>query len=201
MTGKERMHTQHEGFVDEALGAYEAIIQAFHATTESHWLHLDLTITQLKGLFLLADSGALIVGRVAELLGIGRPAASILVDGLVQLGLVERAEDPADRRRTIVRLSARGRELVLQLQQGERRVMRALLDRLADDDLAALVKGLRALAGIIAAGLPTCPDKPRQFMDANLPAADADGAPDSVELAANGRPSTIDHRPSTTPQG
>lgn len=155
------MRTDHEGLVDEAMGAFETMTQAFHATTESHWLHLDLTITQLKGVFLLADSGAMIVGRVAEGLGIGRPAASILVDGLVGLGLVERSEDPADRRRTIVRLSPRGHELALRLQQGERRVVRALVGRLADDDLAALVRGLRALAAVVVAPGAPCPHRPR----------------------------------------
>ncbi len=145
-----------ESLVEEALSAYETVIQAFHATTESHWLHLDLTITQLKGLFVLADEGALIVGRMAELLGIGKPAASVLVEGLVQLTLVERAEDPSDRRRTIVRLTPQGEELVSQLQHGERRLVRALLGRLAHDDLAALTQGMRALAATVADGLPDC---------------------------------------------
>ena len=145
-----------ESLVEEALSAYETVIQAFHATTESHWLHLDLTITQLKGLFVLADEGALIVGRMAELLGIGKPAASVLVEGLVQLTLVERAEDPSDRRRTIVRLTPRGEELALQLQHGERRLVRALLGRLAHDDLAALTQGMRALAATVTDGLPAC---------------------------------------------
>ncbi len=149
-----------ESLVEEALSAYETVIQAFHATTESHWLHLDLTITQLKGLFVLADEGALIVGRMAELLGIGKPAASVLVEALVQLTLVERAEDPSDRRRTIVRLTPQGEELVSQLQHGERRLVRALLGRLAPDDLAALTQGMRALAATVVNGLPTCHTPP-----------------------------------------
>ena len=39
------------------------------------------------------------------LVGIGNAGASLLVDGLVRLGLADRTEDAVDRRRTIVRLS------------------------------------------------------------------------------------------------
>ncbi len=148
------MNGRHDSLVDEALRAHKEVIQAAHATTESCWLHLDLTITQLKGLFALADEGEMIVGRMAEALRIRRPAASILVEGLVQLGLAERIEDPADRRRAIVRLSSRGDELAGMLQQGERRHMRAWFTRLDDDDLAALTHGLRALTTAAAGAAP-----------------------------------------------
>ena len=140
------MDGRHENLVEEALRAHEAIVQAVHATTESCWLDLDLTITQLKGLFVLADNAPVTVGGLAEMLGIGRPAASILVDNLVGLGLAERAEDAADRRRTIVRPSPTGCELVAALQHGGRQHMRDWFGRLAADDLAALVRGLTALA-------------------------------------------------------
>jgi len=144
------MPRQHGGLVAEALGIIEALAQTAHATTESRWLRLDITMMQLKGLFLLYDQSAMTVGGVADALGAGRPAASILIDRLVGLALVERAEDPSDRRRAIVRLSPRGRELVTELQQGEQRLMRARLERLADDDLAALIRGSRALLATMA---------------------------------------------------
>jgi len=84
------MRQRREALIDEALREQKRVVGALQAATESCWLQLDLTITQIKGLFALTDEGAMTVGQVAETLGIGRPAASILVDGLVNLHLVER---------------------------------------------------------------------------------------------------------------
>src|SRR4051794_16032738 len=48
------------------------------------------------------------VSRLAELLGVTKQGASRLADDMVSLGYLKRVEDPADRRRTRLRLSARG---------------------------------------------------------------------------------------------
>ena len=42
------------------------------------------------------------VGRIAEKLGVSRPAATQLVDKLVEHGMIERRHDPADRRVVLV---------------------------------------------------------------------------------------------------
>jgi DNA-binding MarR family transcriptional regulator len=51
------------------------------------------------------------VSRLAELLGVSRQAASKLADEMVQRGYLLRAADPEDRRRTRLRLSAKGRRV------------------------------------------------------------------------------------------
>jgi DNA-binding MarR family transcriptional regulator len=51
------------------------------------------------------------VSRLAELLGVSRQAASKLADEMVQRGYLLRAADPDDRRRTRLRLSAKGRRV------------------------------------------------------------------------------------------
>jgi len=51
------------------------------------------------------------VGRLAELLGVTRQAASKLADEMVGRGYLLRAPDPSDRRRTRLRLSAKGRRV------------------------------------------------------------------------------------------
>ena len=126
-----------DGLIDDALQAQKRIVGAMHMAAGPLWLQLDLTMGQLKGLFTLADS-PMTIGQLAEALGSGKPAASILVERLVQLGLVERAEDPLDRRRTIARVTAQGEELAARLRQGGRDRFRGGLGQLDDDDLAAL---------------------------------------------------------------
>lgn len=145
------MEQDRELLVQQALQAQKQIFMAMQAAAEPAWLQLDLTMAQLKGLVLLAHDGPLTIGEMARALGIGRPAASILVDRLVELGLIERTEDPVDRRRTFARLTPKAEELVAQLRQGGRERMREWLGRLSDDDLAALVHALHALVTAAAA--------------------------------------------------
>ena len=137
------MRIDRDQLIDEAIQAQRAVFRAMHASAEPSWLRLDLTMSQVKGLFALAHGGAL---------GLGRPGASQLADRLVQLGLVERAADPGDRRRALARLTGRGEELVLGLRQGRRERLRGWLAQLSDADLAALSRGLRAMAAVVAGG-------------------------------------------------
>jgi DNA-binding MarR family transcriptional regulator len=111
-------------------------------------LELDLSMAQLKGLLALAPHRVRTMRQVAESLHIGHSAASLLMDRLVNDGLVERAEDPDDRRRTMVRLSPRGEALLTHIREDKaaRNPLPIWLSRLSDQDLLALVQGLRALA-------------------------------------------------------
>jgi DNA-binding MarR family transcriptional regulator len=113
------------------------------------WAQLDLTISQLKCLVLLESRGAITIGQVAEILGMGRSSASITVDQLVQLGLVLRAEDQDDRRRTNVCLTTEGKSRVARLHQGDEQFMRGWFERLNKDELIALRAGLAALERVM----------------------------------------------------
>ena len=70
---------------------------------------LDLSLTQLKGLSVLDEHAeeALSVKALSERLGLSLAATSRSVDGLVKRKLIERDEDPDDRRVRRVRLTAR----------------------------------------------------------------------------------------------
>ncbi len=113
------------------------------------WAHLDLTMGQLKTLMVLAGCHDLTVSRVAEALSLGKPATSILVDRLVQLQLVQRTEDPQDRRRTLVTLTEEGRTLTARLRQGSIDLIARLVAALDPADLAAWERGLTALLAVI----------------------------------------------------
>jgi DNA-binding MarR family transcriptional regulator len=119
--------------------------------TVPDWIQLELPIGQVKTLMALAGHERLNVSALAELLRIGKPAASILVDRLVQQAYVARTEDPEDRRRTLLALTPAGSDLVATLRQGagESRFAR-WLEQMDEGDLAALTRGLQALATIAA---------------------------------------------------
>jgi DNA-binding MarR family transcriptional regulator len=135
--------------IQEALAAQRAVLHAVMGSATRDWIHLELSMGQLKTLMALATHQGLNITGLAELLGVGKPAASILVDRLVQLGYVERREDPLDRRRAIVAPSVAGEELVARLRQGGgRQRMARWMARMTPADLEALTRGLRALAEI-----------------------------------------------------
>ncbi len=132
--------------LDETVLAYRRYWTALLQAAEPVWSGLDLTISQLKGLILLEARGEHSVSGIATALGMGRPSASILVEQLVQLGLVQRTEDSEDRRRAVVVLTPEGQELTARFHRGDEQFMRDRFVRMTDDDLRALKQGLHALA-------------------------------------------------------
>lgn len=134
--------------IDQVLEAERVIFEALQAGAGCFWAEVDLPMSQMKALQVIAAGGPLPVGRVAQALGIGNPAASVLVDALVRQGLLTRAEDPADRRRTLVALSLQGQQLVERLLRGSVQRMADWLMRLSDKDLADLVRVMRTLAAV-----------------------------------------------------
>ncbi len=137
-----------EALIAAALRAQNRIMQRIMAETETDWLTLDITFTQLKTLIVLIRDDGISLHGLADILKLGRPATSMLVDHLVRAGLVERDEDPTDRRRSQLHLSPDGRELVRRLRLGREDRLRDLLYQLTDEDLSALERGLQALAHI-----------------------------------------------------
>jgi DNA-binding MarR family transcriptional regulator len=133
----------------EAITAYSEYWQALRRTAEPAWSQLELTLSQLKAILVLDTRGPMTISQVGAILVISRPAASILIDQLVQLGLVDRTTDQADRRRAIVVLTTKGVDLAHRLTRGDREFMRAWFACMNDEDLAALSRGMRALAAAI----------------------------------------------------
>jgi DNA-binding MarR family transcriptional regulator len=147
--GSQRAATQ-ERLIDEVLATQTALLRALHDRPVPAWLSLDLTIGELKALFLLFHAGPTPIGRLGATLGLGRPAASHLVDALVQHGLVERREDLSDRRRTLAQLAPTAQTLMGEQLTGDRERFAGWLRQLGPDDLASLTRGLRALAAVVA---------------------------------------------------
>ena len=94
--------------VEAVLQAQQGVMRTLFESSADEWLGLDFTMAQLKALFALQHSGEIPVGGLAERVRVGLPAASIMVEKLVQLGLVARREDPQDRRRTLIALTPEG---------------------------------------------------------------------------------------------
>jgi len=72
-----------------------------------------LSMPQFSIMMQLHYRGACGMSKISEGYDITPAAASQLVDKLVQSGLIQRVEDPQDRRAKLLNLTDKGRELVL----------------------------------------------------------------------------------------
>lgn len=146
------MEPQYQPLIEETVVTYRQYWTALLQAAEPIWSQLDLTILQLKGLILLEARGELAVSAIADALGIGRPSASVLVEQLVQMDLVRRSEDAADRRRSLVCLTDEGTDLAARLHRGDEHFMASMFARLDAADLRALEQGLQALTDAMVDG-------------------------------------------------
>ncbi len=143
------MAVSREQSIEQVIAVGKLVFRAMQLHAEPHWRELDLTMSQLKALVALATHGPTTIGQLGQRLGIQLPGASHVADALVQLELADRYEDPEDRRRTYVCLTARGHALVEHLREGGRERARAWLAELDDDDLLCLLNGLQAMAAVV----------------------------------------------------
>jgi DNA-binding MarR family transcriptional regulator len=84
------------------------------------------------------------LNEVAKVVGRGAPAVSRSVDALVRAGLVERTQDPNNRRRLALKLTQAGREQMTRRIAGGP-ALRGKLERLAHSELRALERAIEIL--------------------------------------------------------
>ena len=142
------MNQTREELEREVLTHYQAVGRALKATAEPVWMEIDLTIAQLRTLLVLAEEGPLVIGQIAQRLGIGLSTGGHLVDRLVQAGLAERTEDVEDRRRTMARLTPKGEDLYARLLNRTQH-MQTLIQKMREDELSVLLQGLQAMLRVI----------------------------------------------------
>jgi DNA-binding MarR family transcriptional regulator len=144
-----------------AVLAAQIRVQHVFGSQKQDWAQLELTMGQLKALMVLAGNQRVTISRIAEILKIGKPAASILIDRLVHLKFVRRTEDETDRRHTLLTLTDSGVDLAARLRQGSVERLAQWVMAMTPNDIAALQRGLEALADIAEAS-----DKESQTHDA-----------------------------------
>lgn len=99
---------------------------------------LDVTMAQMKALYLVAAHGSLHISALAELLGVTLSTGSGLVDRLVDQGLLDRRQHEVDRRHVVASLTPAGGALLERMRELSTRRVRSMLGELDDADLAAL---------------------------------------------------------------
>ncbi len=118
---------------------------------------VPLTMMQFHTLTFLERHGRASLSQLAGHLGLGLPAASKIVDGLVHLGRVERQADPQDRRRLSLGLSAPGQHALEETRRRAEGHLARFLTPLAPADRQRLVAAMRSLRDLFPTEPPPRP--------------------------------------------
>lgn len=117
------------------------------------WLAGSLSIVQLHVLTVLEAAGPVPMGKLADALDVSVASATGIVDRMEQRGLVERRGDDADRRVVLVHATDAGLAVFKDLAKMRQAGLINILERLTNDELKALLIGLRAMSKARAAQL------------------------------------------------
>ncbi len=134
--------TAHEGLLDPA-----SLARLRRSWLREIWRLLlvefgDLSLAQAAALFYVEDEGETTVHEVAAAIHRSLSATSRIVDGLVRLGLLDRREDPRDRRAKRVRLTRKASVIFERIERRRR-------DRMARVRALLTPREARQLGGIL----------------------------------------------------
>ncbi len=104
-----------------------------------------LSVPQFRVLAFLTRHPGACLFAVADHLGVARPTASILVDRLVRRGLVTRTDDPEERRRIALRLTAAGARHFQQAREATRAWLAGVLRGQSPSCLQQIAQGVTLL--------------------------------------------------------
>jgi len=105
-----------------------------------------LSFSQINILMRLVHRGSTGVSEMGEQMGVTNAAASQAVDRLVQLGLIERTEDPEDRRAKRLALTHKGRTLIEKGVEARSKWIEGLTDALTSEQQNMIISALTVLA-------------------------------------------------------
>jgi DNA-binding MarR family transcriptional regulator len=139
------MSEDREALIEEILALDNRIYQVIKAGPSQEWLDIDISLSQVRILFLLYAGGDSRMGQLASALGVRLSTMTGAVDRLVALGLVSRRDDPHDRRLVIASLTDEGFNLIDGFYQGMRTSLARVVRRLSTDDLILTARAFEAL--------------------------------------------------------
>ena len=137
--------TDGEPLVQAGIQLLPVIAKALFSAISDLGNDFGLTPAQVKVLLQLGSRQQMTVGEIATALSCSMPAASELVDRLVDAGHLLRASDPADRRRVLIAPTPASRQISARLRELREAQIRYALDQLEPDERPTFIKSLEAL--------------------------------------------------------
>jgi DNA-binding MarR family transcriptional regulator len=125
-----------------AMMAYWRAISVADPVRLKLWDSRGLTMSQLRLMTVLYQSGSQTVGEMAEELGVKPPTVTGLTDRLIKQDLIGRTSDPADRRIVRLDLTDEGRRVLAEIEVVGRTYMTEVLERMGEEDVEQFVRAL-----------------------------------------------------------
>ncbi|MBB3197334.1 MarR family winged helix-turn-helix transcriptional regulator [Roseateles terrae] len=143
------------------LGATLPILdRAYRATANQAMASLGLSQTMAWPLLMIGRQGdGLRQGALAELLGIEGPSLTRTLDQLVDAGLVERREDPDDRRAKTLYLTEAGNAACEQIEVILRDLRNQVYEGVPDADIEATLRVFAVVQQRLGCPAPIVPPK------------------------------------------
>lgn len=113
---------------------------------EAAWRDAPPAPRHIAALMQVVSDEGMSVSTLATRLGISLATASQVVTDLENGGLVERYEDPTDRRRTLIKVTEGHRSLAEAILDTRLRPVQRALDRMRPAEQRAVVRGLQLIA-------------------------------------------------------
>lgn len=137
----ETMRTMQSGVADRVMGHFTSIQD------------LDFTLPQFMVLYYLSRhrEELLTVSQLATVITLSQPATSQLIDRLLQRGLLERRENPEDRRQKLISINDEGIALLDRIEHRREEKMRALFECVPAEELTRMQNALNDLVKIFGA--------------------------------------------------
>lgn len=139
--------------IERILATFDRLMHRLMATHAPELSAIDLTMAQTKAMYVVLAAGQLRMSELAARLGVTSSTATGQVDRLVELGLLERHEDAADRRQVVVTATARAEATVQRLRELNSQRMREMLANVSEADLPTVERALL----VLEASLPDQP--------------------------------------------
>jgi DNA-binding MarR family transcriptional regulator len=128
-----------------------AVLAASHSLLEISARTLTIveervTLPQFRTLVVLASTGETKLSTLARHLAVNPSTAMRMVDRLTSAGLTNRRINPANRRETLMRLTAAGQQIVDDVTARRREEIAAIVSRMPADQRGGLITALRAFS-------------------------------------------------------
>ena len=129
----------------DILHSFELLMQHVARYRQVDLVDVEVTMPQARCLMFVAINPSISISALAAHLRIGLPAASGLVERLVEAGHIDRKADPDDRRQQLVSLTDQGRALVDRFHELPSEKLGELIARLSVEELHGLRLGVAAI--------------------------------------------------------
>jgi len=126
--------------VDALLRASRALVSITARSLTA--VNEDVTLPQFRSLVVLATAGPQTVSALADRLAVHASTMTRMCNRLVSRGLVVRAPSAVDRREVVIALTTMGTTVVETVMAARRKEIDDVVQRMGDDDRAAVVIAL-----------------------------------------------------------